>query len=137
MFCLATGQTGYDIYNSTPINPDVDDPEQLPGESIQSYLTLVGQIHRLMILGRLFTHTQDTTLSKLKLTQKKLQRAYGYVIKITYFYWTQSIYYLHGILRKHRDPFKFLKMATKLLMTYGGIILVSRSTFMEIPMSSK
>ena len=40
-------------------------------------------------------------------------------------------------LIKHRDPFKFLKMATKLLFTYGGIILISRLRFTEIPMSLK
>ena len=40
---LATGQTGDDIFNSTPFNPDLDDPEQLAGESIQSFLTLVVQ----------------------------------------------------------------------------------------------
>ena len=34
---LATGQTGDDIFNSTPINPDLDDPEQLTDESIQSF----------------------------------------------------------------------------------------------------
>ena len=31
---LATGQTGDDIFNSTPIYPDLDDPEQLTEESI-------------------------------------------------------------------------------------------------------
>ena len=41
---LATGQTGDDIFNSTPIKPDLDDPEQLIGQSIQSFLTLVGQL---------------------------------------------------------------------------------------------
>ena len=41
---LATGQTGDDIFNSTPINPDLDDPEQLTGESIQSFLTLLVQL---------------------------------------------------------------------------------------------
>ena len=76
---LATGQTGDDIFNSTPINPDLDDPDQFTGESIQSFLTLVGQLQWLVILGRLVTHAQATTLSKLKLTQKKLQRAYGYI----------------------------------------------------------
>ena len=134
---LATGQTGHHSFNSTPINPDLDDPEQLTGESIQFYHILVGQLQWLLILGRLVTHAQVTTLSKLKLTQKKLQRAYGYILQITEFYWTQSKYYLHETLIKHRDPFKFLKMAIKLLMTYGGIILISGSTFMKIPMSSK
>ena len=65
---LATGQTGDDIFNSTPNNPDLDDPEQLTGESIQSFLNLVGQLQWLMILGRLVTHAQATTMSKLKLT---------------------------------------------------------------------
>ena len=75
MDSLATGLTGDDIFNSTPINADLDDPEQLTGESIQSYHTLVGQLQWLVTLGRLVTHAQVTTLSKLKLNQKKLQRA--------------------------------------------------------------
>ena len=91
---LATGQTGDDIFNSTPINPDLDDPEQLTGESIQSFLTLVVQLQWLVALGRLVINAQVTTLSKLKLTQKKL-------------------------------------------MNYGGIILISRPTFMDISISSK
>ena len=37
---LAAGQTGDDIFNSTPINPDLDDHEQLTGESIQSFTHL-------------------------------------------------------------------------------------------------
>ena len=79
---LATEQTGDDIFNSTPINPELDDPEHLTGESIQSFLTLVVQLQWLVALGRLFTHAQVTTLSKLKLTQKKLQRTYGYILQI-------------------------------------------------------
>ena len=134
---LATRQTGGDNFNSTPITPEVDDPEQFTGESIQSHHTLEGQLQWLVTLGRLVTHAQVTTLSKLKFTQGKLQRAYGYILQITEFYWTQCKYCLHETLIKHWDPFKFLKMATKLLMIYGGIILISRSTFMKIPMSSK
>ena len=111
---LASGQTGDDIFNSTQINPDLDDPQQLTGESIQSFLILTVQLQWLVALGRLVTHVQVTTLSKLKLTQKKLQRAYGYVLKITEFYRTQSKYYLHQTLIKHWDPFKLLKMATKI-----------------------
>ena len=42
-------------------NPDADDPEQLTGESIQSFLTF----EWLVTLGRLVTHAQVTTLSKL------------------------------------------------------------------------
>ena len=46
-------------------NPDADDPEQLTGESIQSFLTFVVQLQWLVPLGRLVTHAQVTTLSKL------------------------------------------------------------------------
>ena len=58
-------QTGDDIFSSTPINPDLDDPEQLTGESIQYFLTLVIQLQWLVVLGRLVTHAQVTTLPKL------------------------------------------------------------------------
>ena len=106
---LATGQTGDDIFNSTPFIPDLDDPEQLTGESIQSFLTFVVQLQWLVALGRHVTHVQVTILSNLKLTQKKLQRAYGYVLKITEFYWTQSKYYLHETLIKIGIPSSFSK----------------------------
>ena len=46
-------------------NPDADDPEQLTGESIQSFLTFVVQLQWLVAPGRLVTHAQVTTLSKL------------------------------------------------------------------------
>ena len=46
-------------------NPDADDLEQLTGESIQSFLTFVVQLQWLVTLGRLVTHAQVTTLSKL------------------------------------------------------------------------
>ena len=46
-------------------NPDADNPEQLTGESIQSFLTFVVQLQWLVALGRLVTHAQVTTLSKL------------------------------------------------------------------------
>ena len=62
---LATGQTGDDVFNSIPITPDVDDPEQLTGESIQSFLTFVVQLQWLVALGRLVTIAQVTALSKL------------------------------------------------------------------------
>ena len=45
-------------------NPDADDPEQLTGESIQSFLTFVVQLQWLVGLGRFVTHAQVTTLSK-------------------------------------------------------------------------
>ena len=62
---LATGQTGDDIFSSTPIHADLDDPEQLTGESIQSFLTLVVQLQWFVVLGRLVTHAQVTTLPKV------------------------------------------------------------------------
>ena len=46
-------------------NPDADDPEQVTGESTQSFLTFVVQLQWLVTLGRLVTHAQVTTLSKL------------------------------------------------------------------------
>ena len=46
-------------------NPDADGPEQLTGESIQSFLTFVVELQWLVALGRLVTHAQVTTLSKL------------------------------------------------------------------------
>ena len=46
-------------------NPDTDDPEQLTGESILSFLTFVVQLQWLVALGRLVTHAQVTTLSKI------------------------------------------------------------------------
>ena len=46
-------------------NPNADDPEQLTGKSIQSFLTFVVQLQWLVTLGRLVTHAKVTTLSKL------------------------------------------------------------------------
>ena len=37
-------------------NPDADDPEQLTGESIQSFLTFVVQLQWIVALGRLYLH---------------------------------------------------------------------------------
>ena len=62
---LATGQTGDDIFSSTPTNPDLGDNEQLTGESIQYFITLIIQLQLLVVLGRLVTHAQVTTLPKL------------------------------------------------------------------------
>ena len=73
---LATEQTGDDICNSTPFTRNLNDPEHLTGESIQSFLTLVAQLQWLVDPRRLVTHIQVTILSKLKSTQRKLQRAY-------------------------------------------------------------
>ena len=82
---LATGQTGDDVFNSIPINPDVDDPEQLTGESIQSF-------------GHLGSST--TMVSSSGETCHPCTSHY-------------------------------------LAQAYGGIILISRPTFMDISISSK
>ena len=73
---LDTGQTEDGAFNPKPIDPELDDSEQLTGESIQPYLSLVGQLHRLVTLGRLVTHAQVTTLPMFRSTPRELQRIY-------------------------------------------------------------
>ena len=82
---LATGHTGDDIFNSTPFNADLDDPEQLTGESIQSFLPL---------------GSSSTTVSSSGETCHPCTSHY------------------------HAQAF-------------GGIMLISRPTFMDISISSK
>ena len=41
--------------------PELDDTELLTGESIQHYLTMVGQLQWLVTLGRFDIHAQVTT----------------------------------------------------------------------------
>ena len=41
---LDTGQTEDDAFSPKPIDPELDDSEQLTGESTQPYLSLVGQL---------------------------------------------------------------------------------------------
>ena len=65
---LDTGQTEDDAFNSRPIDPELDDSEQLTGESIQPYLSLVGQLQWLVTLGRLVIHAQVTTLPMFRST---------------------------------------------------------------------
>ena len=134
---LDTGQTEDDIFNSKPIDPGLDVSEQLTGESIQPYLTLVGQLQWLVTLGRHAIHAQVTTLSRFRSNPRKLQGIYGYVKKTIDFHWIQSKYNLSEMLSKHWDPFKILQMITKLLMTCGPIILIPTSAIMETPMSTK
>ena len=57
---LDTGQTEDDAFSPKPMVPELGDPEQLTGESIQLCLSLVGQLHWLVTLGRLVTHAQVT-----------------------------------------------------------------------------
>ena len=114
---MDTGQTEDDTFNSKPIDADLDDSEQLTDESIQHYLTLVGQLQWLVTLGRLAIHAQVTTLSTFRSTPRKLQPMYGYVKKTITFHWIQFEYYLSEMLSKHWDLIKILPMIAKLLMT--------------------
>ena len=100
-YSLDTGQTEDEAFNSKPIDPKLDDSEQLTGESIQPYLTLVCQLQWLVTLGRLAIHAQVTTLSRFRSTTRKLQRLYGYVKKTIDFHWIQSKHYLSEMLGKH------------------------------------
>ena len=65
---LDTSQTEDDGFNPKPINPELNNPEQVTGESIQPYLSLVGQLHWLVTLGRLVTHVQVTRLPMFRST---------------------------------------------------------------------
>ena len=78
---LDTGQTEDDTFNSKPIDPELDDSEQLNGESIQHNLTKIGQLQWLVTLGTLVINAQVTTLPMFRSTPRKLQRIYGYVKK--------------------------------------------------------
>ena len=69
---LGIGQTEDDAFNPKQIDPDLDDSEQLIGESIQSYSSLVGQLQWLVTLGRLVIHGQPTTLPMFRSTPRKL-----------------------------------------------------------------
>ena len=134
---LDTGQTEDDTSNSKPIDPELDDSEQLTGESIEPYLTLVHQLQWLVTLGRLAIHAQVTILPMIRSTPRKLQITYSYVKKIFDFHWMQSKYYLSEMLSKHWDLIMILPMTTKLVMTFGPITLFPRSAFMETPMLSQ
>ena len=117
---LDTGQTEDDAFSPKPIDPKLDDPEQLTGESIQPYLSLVGQLHSLVTLGRLVTHAQVTTLPMFRSTPRKLQRIYVFLKKTNDFHLMQSNYYLSEMLSKYWDLIKILPMITNLHITYGS-----------------
>ena len=72
-------------------HPELDDTELLTGESIQHYLTMIGQLQWLVALGRYDIHMQVTTLSRFRSAPRKghlerLQRIYGYVKKTKNYY---------------------------------------------------
>ena len=133
---LDTGQTEDDAFNPKPIDPELNDSEQLTGKSIQPYLSLIGQLQRLVTLGRLVILGQVTTLPKFRSTPRKIQRIYGYAKMTINFNSIQSKYSLTEMLSKHWDVLKILPMITNLHMTCGPTPLILRSTFMEIPMIS-
>ena len=67
-------------------HPELDDTELLSGESIQHYLTMIGQLQWLVTLDRFDIHAQVTTMSRFRSAPRKghlerLQRVYGYVLK--------------------------------------------------------
>ena len=71
-------------------HPELDDTELLTGESIQHYLTMIGQLQWLVTLGRFDIHAQVTTMSRFSSAPRKghlerLQRVYGYVLKINHY----------------------------------------------------
>ena len=78
---LDTGHAEDDAFNPKPNDPELTDSQQLTGESIQPYVSLVGNLRWLVTLGRLVIHTQDTTLPMFRSTPRKLQMFYGYLKK--------------------------------------------------------
>ena len=104
---LDTGQTENDACNPKPIDPELDDPEQLTGESIEAYLSLIGQLHWLVILGRLVIHAQVNTLPMFRSTPKKLQRIYILLKTTIDLCLVQSNHYHSAMLSKHWDIIKF------------------------------
>ena len=78
---LDTGQTEDDAFNLKPIYPELDDSQQLTGEPIQPYLSLVGQLQWLVTLECLVIHAQVMTLPMFRSTPRKLQRIYVFLKK--------------------------------------------------------
>ena len=71
-------------------HPELGDTELLTGESIQHYLTMIGQLQWLITLGRFDIHAQVTTMSRFRSAPRKghlerLQRIDGYVMKTKHY----------------------------------------------------
>ena len=71
-------------------HPELDDTELLTGESIQHYLTMIGQLQWLVTLRRFDIHAQVTTMPRFRSAPRKgdlerLQRIYGYVLKTKHY----------------------------------------------------
>ena len=67
-----------------------DDTELLTGESIQHYLTMIGQLQWQVTLGRFDIHAQDSTLFRFRSAPRKghlerLPRIYVYVTKAKHY----------------------------------------------------
>ena len=85
-------------------NPDADDPEQLTGESIQSFLTFVVQLQWLVTLGRLVTHAQVTTFSKLVVASSRSQDQHLWIyIHISKTTPHSSFHHLHTHTHTHTN----------------------------------
>ena len=70
--------------------PELDDTELFTGESIHHYLTMIGQLQWLVILGRFDIHARVTTMSRFRSAPRKghlekLQRIYGNVLKTKHY----------------------------------------------------
>ena len=81
-------------YMRTPLDKndlqELDDTELLTGESIQHYLTMIGQLQWLVTQGRFDIHAQVTTMSRFRSTRRKghlerLQIIYRYVLKTKHY----------------------------------------------------
>ena len=71
-------------------HPELDDTEILNGESLQHYLTMIGQLQWLVTLGRFDIRAHITTMSRFRSAPRKghlerLQRIYGYVLKMKHY----------------------------------------------------
>ena len=71
-------------------HPELDDSELLKGDSIQHCLTMIGQLQRLVTLGRFDIDAQVTTMSRFRSAPRKghlerLQRIYEYVLKTKHY----------------------------------------------------
>ena len=71
-------------------HPELDDTELLNEESIQHYLTMIGQLQWLVTLERFDIHAQVTTMSRCRSGPRKghierLQWIYGYVLKTKHY----------------------------------------------------
>ena len=103
---LDTGQTDDDVFNPKTIDPELNGSEHLTGESIQPYLSLVGQLLWLVTLIRLVTHKQVTTLPMFRSTPRKLQRIYVFLKKTIDFHLIKSNHNFSKMLIKHWDIYQ-------------------------------